>query len=158
MILQLEFTQHGTSFINYPYNLSSYGRRIRNRQPCPPSRGQIQLHRLGSELDVLDATPRISYPTTPISYHSGAGSQPFSASFVCHQGVSVWRSRKRTGCGIFVGILVTSLLTPSDHIPRFALNHKRAVLSMGDTATRLSNALFSVNSTPVRHFPRHPFP
>ncbi|KIM42564.1 hypothetical protein M413DRAFT_444279 [Hebeloma cylindrosporum] len=33
----------------------------------------------------------------------------------------------------------------------FALNHKRAVLSMGDTVTRLSNALFSVNSTP-KHF------
>ncbi|KAF8874879.1 hypothetical protein CPB84DRAFT_1890733 [Gymnopilus junonius] len=33
----------------------------------------------------------------------------------------------------------------------FALNNKRAVLTMGDTSTRLANALFSVNSNP-RHF------
>jgi len=33
----------------------------------------------------------------------------------------------------------------------FALNNKRAVLRMGDTATRLANALYSVNSSP-RHF------
>ncbi|KAF9040835.1 hypothetical protein BJ165DRAFT_1406844 [Panaeolus papilionaceus] len=33
----------------------------------------------------------------------------------------------------------------------FALNNKRAVLTMGDMTTRLSNALYSVNSSP-RHF------
>ncbi|KAF8958193.1 hypothetical protein BDZ97DRAFT_1782989 [Flammula alnicola] len=33
----------------------------------------------------------------------------------------------------------------------FALNNKRAVIRLGDTATRLSNAVFSVNSSP-KHF------
>ena len=146
MTLQLESTQHGTSFIIYPSNLSSYGRRIRNLQSRPPSCGPIQLHRLGSELHVPDANPRVSNPTTPISYHGRAGSQPLFASVVCYQGVSMWRSRKRASCRICVGIMIMSSLMPPDRSPRFALNLKRAVLSMGDTATRLSNALFDVNS------------
>jgi len=36
----------------------------------------------------------------------------------------------------------------------FALNHKRAVLRLNDTTARLSNALYSVNSSPVRRLPR----
>jgi len=157
MILQLESTQHGISFIIYPSNLISYSRRIRNRQPRPSSCGQIQLHRLGSELHVPDPNPRVSKPTTPISYHGRARSQPFSARFVCYQGVSMWESRKRASCRIFVGIVITRVSMPPDRTPRFALNLKRAVLSMGDTATRMSNALFCVNSTPVHYSLDIPF-
>jgi len=41
------------------------------------------------------------------------------------------------------------IISPSLTAISFALNHKRAVLRLNDTTARLSNALYSVNSSPV---------